>query len=265
MEKRTFFNGFDETELAEQGIIDPLDTIAPVEGFPEISIGAFSRDIVAEYAEKYDAVEIAAFSTASVRQPIYKLNVGGTEIALHAPFVGAPNAAASIEEVRAMGGKYFVFFGMCGVLRHDIADGHVIVPDCAVRDEGLSYHYLPPAHEIELDRESVKITEDVMTALQIPFVTGKVWTTDAFYRETPGKIVRHRQEGCICVDMECSALAAIARFRQVPFAEFFFAADSLGGPEWERRGLADRGRSRSELYMRAAIAIGRAMKEKAGR
>ncbi|WP_099205733.1 nucleoside phosphorylase [Scatolibacter rhodanostii] len=249
-------------DLNELGVIEPSKIISPIDGFPAISIGAFSRDIVEEYVKKYNGVEIADLSTASVRQPIYKLTVDGTEIALHAPFVGAPTASASIEELGAMGAKYFVFFGMCGVLRHDIADGHLIVPDCAVRDEGLSYHYLAPSHEIELDQATVTLTKETLSSLDLPFVTGKVWTTDAFYRETASKIALRKKEGCICVDMECSALAAIAQYRNVPFAEFFFAADNLDLPEWDKRGLGDRGRNHSQIYMTAAIEIGKALQQK---
>lgn len=251
----------DSFDLSESGIINPQKIISPIENFPEISIGIFSRDIVSTLAEQYHALQIAEISTASVCQPIYKLTIDGTEIALHAPLVGAPTASASLEEISAMGAKYFVFGGMCGVLRHDIADGHLIVPDCAVRDEGFSYHYCKPAHEIKLNKTTVALTERVLAALNLPYITGKVWTTDAFYRETPSKIALRKKENCICVDMECSALAAVAEYRNLPFAQFFFAADNLDSSEWEQRELHKRGKNKTDIYITAAIEIGKALRK----
>ena len=66
---------------------------------------------------------------------------------------------------------------------------------------------------------------------------GKAWTTDAFYRETPDKMARRRAAGCVCVDMECSAVAALARFRQKEVFQFFHVSDNLGGGDWEAWSL----------------------------
>ena len=57
------------------------------------------------------------------------------------------------------------------------------------------------------------------------------------YRETAEKASRRRAAGCVCVDMECSAVAALAQFRGKEVFQFFHGADSLDGERWDRRGL----------------------------
>jgi purine-nucleoside phosphorylase len=68
-------------------------------------------------------------------------------------------------------------------------------------------------------------------------VTGKVWTTDAPYRETRNKVLKRKEEGCLCVDMECSAITALAQFRNKEIFQFFYAADNLDSAKWDKRSL----------------------------
>ena len=93
--------------------------------------------------------------------------------------VGAPAAVCIMEEVIAMGARHFVYFGSCGVLQRDIAEGHFVVSTSAVRDEGTSYHYLPGADEIELDRACVRAVVDALESIGFPYMAAKTWTTDA--------------------------------------------------------------------------------------
>lgn len=70
------------------------------------------------------------------------------------------------------------------------------------------------------------------------FTEGKVWTTDAFYRETRAKFEKRKAQGCVCVDMECSALMALAQFRGIDVFEFFYAGDNLDREQWDPRSLS---------------------------
>lgn len=70
----------------------------------------------------------------------------------------------------------------------------------------------------------------------MPFVAGKVWTTDAIYRETRQKVDRRRAEGCVVVEMEAAAFFAVARFRGIRFAQLLYGGDDLSGSEWDSRG-----------------------------
>ena len=170
--------------------IEPGDHYDPIPGFPEICIGIFSQRIVEEAAARFGGEVIAQVDFCTGPVPMYRVRAGGTEAALSLPHVGAPSAASFVENLIPWGGRYFVFSGSCGVLRRDITAGHLIIPTAAVRDEGLSYHYLPPAEEIDLDPACAAACRDALDSLGFLFVEGKTWTTDAFFRETRGKVQR---------------------------------------------------------------------------
>lgn len=88
----------------------------------------------------------------------------------------------------------------------------------------------------------------------IPFVAGHTWTTDAPYRETPAKIASRREEGCITVEMEAAALAAVAAFRNRPLAHVLCAGDDLSGAQWEHRSWQTQAEVRDALLDLAATA-----------
>lgn len=130
-------------------------------------------------------------------------------------------------------------YGSCGVLYDDIDDCSIIIPNSAVRDEGMSYHYAPPSDEIEVNPKYIPEFTDFLDELNIEYRIGKTWTTDAFYRETRSKMEKRKEQGCICVEMECSALAAVTAFREKELFQFFYTADCLDGTEWNERSLSD--------------------------
>ena len=146
-------------------------------------------------------------------------------MAVFHPGVGAPLAAGMLEEIIALGCRDFIACGGAGVLRSEIAVGHVVIPTSAVRDEGTSYHYLPPSREVAPHPAAVAAIESVLRAHGVAYVTGKTWTTDAIFRETPAKVARRRDEGCLTVEMEAAAFFAVAQFRRVRLAQMLYGGD----------------------------------------
>lgn len=69
----------------------------------------------------------------------------------------------------------------------------------------------------------------------IPYIKGKTWTTDAFYRETMNNFEKRRADGCISVEMECAALQAMCDFKGLNLYTFFTSGDLLDAPEWDTR------------------------------
>ena len=78
-----------------------------------------------------------------------------------------------------------------------------MIPTEAYRDEGTSYHYIEPADYIKIKNSS--IVAEFFESKKLPYILGKTWTTDSFYRETEGNIEKRKKDGCISVEMECSA------------------------------------------------------------
>lgn len=255
MSENLFLTDFD----AGAAVIEPSMTSKNVESMPKSCIAVFSHMILEEYVEKYNPEVLTYLGSVEGDFPVYKMNIDNHEFAFYMPHIGAPMAAGELEEIIALGCESFVFFGSCGVLRHDIADGHLIVPKTAIRDEGMSFHYAEPSNEIELEPELVSLAEQAMEELGLPYVSGKTWTTDAFYRETPRKMQRAKDMGAVCVEMECSALTAVAKYRGVRFVQFLWSADNLDAPEWDKRSGHTRGSTVSEKCMAAAVAISKKM------
>lgn len=212
---------FYRDRISGQAFIHPEDAVQEVEHFPQVCVSTFSREIVEQFAAMEHAEVIAHLINANGITSVYKLLYRGKEIALYLSPVGAPACVCALEEIIAMGGRRFVFFGCCGVLDELVVQGRLIVPAAAVRDEGTSYHYTLPGDEIVPDADASAVLVNCLKRLGYPFVTGKIWTTDAVYRETKELIRERRNEGCIGVDMEYSALLAAAQYRKVRLGPVF--------------------------------------------
>jgi uridine phosphorylase len=159
-----------------------------------------------------------------------------------------------LEEIIETGCRVFVAVGGAGGLVPALTVGHVVVPTSAIREEGTSYHYLPAGREIEPSPRAVDAIEKVLLAHRVPFVTGKVWTTDAPYRETRGKVERRVEEGCLAVEMEAAALFAVAAYRGAEFGHILAAADDLSQEQWDDRGFIPDSSVRERLFWLAVEA-----------
>ena len=229
-----------EFDPAESAIFDPNRVFAPVEGMPKVAVSCFSYVTFERMLALFPEAEvITELKTASQRYPVYKVHYRDVELALYMSAVGAPVCVGQQEELYALGVECPVLFGTCGVLDRNIADCAVILPTVAMRDEGTSYHYAPPGDEIAVNVHHGRLFLDLIAELKLPCITGKCWTTDSMYRETREKTARRKAAGCICVDMECASVAAVAQFREKEALHFFYAADNLDCAEWDERSLSN--------------------------
>ena len=240
----------EEFSLEKKAIIDPTDFYQEIPGIPKVAVSCYSFVTFERMLATFDSYEVLFESiVANMYIPVYKAVRGDREYVIFNCDVGAPMAAGLFEEVYHKGVDTVIIFGTCGVLDSKIDDCAIIIPDSAIRDEGTSYHYAPPSDEIAVNLTLAKenlAVPDVMDSfvalleeLGIRYTKGKTWTTDAFFRETRDKLERRKAAGCVCVDMECSALAAVAQFRGKNAFSFFYAADNLDSEEWDERSLGN--------------------------
>lgn len=169
----------------------------------------------------------------------YQLEYKGKIVVVVHPGIGAALAAGNLDQMIALGCRKFVACGSAGVLKSTLKRGSVVIPEAAVRDEGTSYHYYPPSRVIEMDRSVVNKLEAILVKHSINYEIGKAWTTDGFFWETKSKVTQRAEEGCIVVDMECSALIAVASFRNVVFGQYLAAGDDVSGEQWDLRYVDD--------------------------
>lgn len=148
--------------------------------------------------------------------------------------VGAPAATIVFEYLLLFGVRTVVAAGSCGGLIH-FDEGEFVLPTRALRDEGTSYHYLPASRWVPTDDGVRAACAAAIDAAGMTYAECATWTTDAFLRETPAVIAARREEDCQVVEMECAALAAVARFRGARFAQILFTADTLATGEHDQR------------------------------
>lgn len=229
-----------EFDPSETAIFNPEMVFEPIADMPKVALSCFSFVTFDRMLAMFpDAEQIAEMKTASQRFPVYKVQYRDVELALYMSGVGAPQCVGAQEEIYALGAESLVLFGTCGVLNREIGDCAIILPTSAMRDEGTSYHYAPPSDEIEVNAQHGPTFRALMKELKVSWVEGKCWTTDSMYRETREKTARRKAQGCICVDMECASVAAVAGFRKKKALHFFYAADNLDAEEWDARSLSN--------------------------
>jgi uridine phosphorylase len=223
-----------EFDSDPRAIIEP-STIKGCE-LPEHCVILFYDSVIKKL--KQDGMLEKVFEIVSVLAPseIFRLKHGNQFLTVTCPTgCGAPLAGGLLEELIALGCHKFVACGSAGVLKSELCRGTVVVPNAAVRDEGTSYHYMPPSRTVEADSAVVQKLVKVLEKHGVNYEVGKTWTTDAFYRETKGKIAKRKEEGCLTVEMECSALLAIAKYRNVMLGQYLLAGTYVGGTQWNQR------------------------------
>lgn len=223
-----------EFDDCKEAVIEPSKILEPID-IPEHCVLAIFKEVIDKPFDNKDAKPIHQLQSELGPIPIYEIKVNDKRLAVTHPGLGAPFAAAVLEELIALGCRKFIACGGAGVLQKDIVRGMVVVVNSAVRDEGTSYHYLPPSREVKANPKVIGVIETVLQKHKIKYLVGKTWTMDAYYRETKDKISLRKSEDCLTVEMEASALLAVSQFRNVEFGQILGASDDVGGEEWDQR------------------------------
>lgn len=237
-----------EDDLGRPALLDPHRVVPRGATLPERAVLCFFPEVVAAL----DPVRTVHLSSELGPWPVHVVEVDGTEVAVVQPGVGAPLSVIFFEELVALGVRAAVAVGGAGSLVPELTVGHAVVVGSALRDEGTSFHYLPAGRVVDADPAG--ITALVAALGDVPHVVARTWTTDAVFRETRSRVERRVAEDCVVVDMEASALIAVARHRDVRLAHLLFAGDSLAGEEWEHRGWTRAADVRAALFQIACEA-----------
>jgi uridine phosphorylase len=221
---------------------------------PERCVICFFKEVIENIVAGHKAKVLMNNLWEDGPHPVYEIEHQGQRLAFYHPGIGAALAAASLEEVIQLGCQKFIACGGCGVLDKDLAVGELVVVTGAVRDEGVSYHYLPPDRKVVASEAGLQALVGTMSQRGIPYRAGLTWTTDAPYRETPNRIAKRREEGCLTVEMECAGMMAVAQFRGAVFGQVLYAGDNLSGAEWDNRAWQSKRDVRESLFWLCADA-----------
>lgn len=213
----------------------------------------FSEQIFEYMLDTYEHQEVGAIRCCNGITPVYVFDIEGMKIAGYLSHIGSALAGGDVIEVNWLTGAVkFIMFGSAGSLDSGLTTGKFVIPTHSYREEGLSYHYAPPADYIEV--KNAKTVKAIFDELKLPNVWGKVWTTDAIYRETKAKLDARKKEGCIAVEMELAGVQAVCDFYGWELYNFLVTGDVLDQTVYDVSGLTDANHNMDKLYVAIEIA-----------
>ena len=244
-----------EFETDKTQVINPTHENLDIK-LPKKAVFAFLDEHIERYAKEHNAIKVSEFTSETKNYPIYIVKHKGEEVCLCQTPVGAASATQILDWLIGYGVEEIITGGCCGALA-DFKENVFIVPYKALRDEGTSYHYMKPSRFVEINKTAMKAIEKTILEHGLQYREVITWSTDGFYRETKEKVAYRKQEGCEVVEMECSALAACAAFRNVIWGCILFTADTLADTENydERKWGTDSVRFALELCLDAVVKI----------
>lgn len=213
----------------------------------------FSKVIYDHLLQQYACRQIATIGACNGNIPVWSFSYKGQELAFYLTPISSALAGQTMVEVNHLtGAAKFIMFGSCGSLDSSKTDGRFIVPTQAYRGEGFSYYFAEPRDYIDI-RNAGKIAE-IFSGLNIPYVQGRVWTTDCMLRETVNLAARRKREGCIAVEMELAGVQAACDFYGLELFNFLAAGDVLTADDYDVSRFSDANHNLDKLKIALYIA-----------
>lgn len=235
-------------DIKTEPIVNIKDFYGEQKHIVDICLIIFSIDIHTHLLNTYQCEQIGLLTACNGNTPIYKMNYKGKDIAFYLTGIGSALASTMCYETHWLtGATKFIMFGSCGSLDREKTEGKFIVPTESYRGEGASYYYAEPTDYLEI-KNSKKLA-DIFEKLNVPYVTGRVWTTDSILRETAGLVSKLKAEGCIAVEMELAGVQALCDFYGLELYDFLEAGDVLESSGYDIEGLNDANHNLGKLYI----------------
>lgn len=186
------------------------------EPVPKVCLLDFDGDITdwlvdSEIARRFEPW--ACFHT-----PMFSLRVDGEDFGIVPRTIGGPYAVLVAEQLAASGVELILGLTSAGRVSPHLPLPSFVIATAAVRDEGTSYHYLPPAPVVDAPTDLRAALSNELRPLGRAVEEGMVWTTDAPYRETASQLLEHSRAGVLAVEMQAASLFAFANSRGVRLA-----------------------------------------------
>lgn len=192
-------------------LFDPGSFYGPRRQLCDVCVMTFSSVLFEKALKTLNCQRAGEIHACNGLKPIYTFPLGKKTAALFLTGVGATVTGTDLTELSWLtGAEKFILFGSAGSLNSEATQGKYVIPTQAYRDEGMSYHYAAPQDYIDIPGHE-KVAE-IFEELGLPFVQGRVWTTDAFYRETREQVRARQAEGCLAVEMELAGVQAVCDF-----------------------------------------------------
>jgi len=181
---------------------------------PQICVLEFDGDltdwlVATRYAQVYR--DWACFHTV-----MHTIEVDGAKFGIIGRTIGGPYAVLIAEQLKASGVEIVLGLTSAGRVSGALPLPSLVVVQDAIRDEGTSYHYLPPSKAVRSNPNLAQVLENGLHDIGLPMFRGTVWTTDAPYRETRQQLDGHAANGVLAVEMQAASLLAFSQARGTP-------------------------------------------------
>lgn len=234
-------------------IVTPEAFYGPGQHLADKCIVTFSKVIHDAVLQRFACKQIAEIGICTGDIPIWSFEHNGEVIAFYLSPIGSAMAGNTlIKAHHVTGASKFILFGSCGSLAGEVTAGKFILPTAAYRGEGLSHYYAAPGDYIAVNRSDALAV--IFAQSGIPFVQGRVWTTDAIFRETVNLVNKRKSEGCIAVEMEVAGVQAVCDFHGCELYDFLASGDVLAEGDYRPEGLDDANHNLGNFYIALKIA-----------
>ena len=219
----------------------------PSEPIPQICVLEFDGDLtdwLASSGSLRPCKSWACFHTS-----MFLLDVEGFTCGIVPRTIGGPFAVLIAEQMAISGSRLVLGLTSAGRVSPDMPVPGVVSVTSAIRDEGTSYHYLPPGEKIDAPSDVASLLSYELRKQTLPVRTGMVWTTDAPYRETSSQLNRYGKAGVLAVEMQAASLFAFSIARRFPVGVVAFVTNSAD----QRVKAFDKGDHKIEFGILEAI------------
>jgi len=178
----------------------------PTAALPSICVLEFDGDLTDWLVERQLARPVPSW--ACFHTTMFALDLDGVLCGIVPRTIGGPYAVLIAEQLHAAGVRLTIGLTSAGRVAPSLPLPGLVVATSAVRDEGTSYHYLPPGNEVACPSPASGPIEKHLAAAGFAVRVGKVWTTDAPYRETASQLRQWASVGVLAVEMQAASLFA---------------------------------------------------------
>ncbi len=201
---------------------------------PEVVLLDPDGDIL-KWLMDQERVELSS-NWACYHTKLYQFTLQGLTVGIIAQAVGASFAVLLAEQLFVSGCKLLLSMTSSGKISPSLETPSIVLIDKALRDEGTSYHYLPPADYSVANPTFLAALTSAKWKSECAVHQGPVWTTDAPYRETAEAIAEARNRGLLAVEMEAAALYAFATATENPVICFAHITNQMAqdGMDFEK-------------------------------
>lgn len=183
---------------------------------PKVCILEFDGDLT-DHLVQSKAVVVWR-NWACFHTPMFALEVDGKPCGIVPRTIGGSYAVLVAEQLLASGARMIFGLTSAGRVSSSLRIPSLVIATAAIRDEGTSFHYLPPSRSVAAPPGPVAPLASELKQLRLPVYEGVVWTTDAPYRETRQQIDQYSDEGVLAVEMQAASLFALAQVRNAQIA-----------------------------------------------